>query len=131
MKKVLLDTSAYINYLSGNQEILEILSDSDIIYLSVFVTGELLSGFKAGSKENWNKEILNKFINKPGIKLFPASFETSEIYSDLYCMLEKAGISLPVNEVWIASHAIETGSVLITNNSNFTKIPGLRFLLFK
>jgi predicted nucleic acid-binding protein len=33
---------------------------------------------------------------------------------------------IPVNDVWIAAHALETGSILLTSDDHFTVIHGLR-----
>lgn len=35
------------------------------------------------------------------------------------------GTPLPINDVWIAAHGIETGSTVLTFDSHFKKIPGL------
>ena len=64
MKKILLDTNAYSNFLKGDEKILKAISESDIIYLSVFVLAELYYGFKAGSREKKNKEYLNESLKK-------------------------------------------------------------------
>ena len=43
------------------------------------------------------------------------------------CMpVSKAGTPIPINDVWIASHAMETGSVVITYDKHFNLVPGLR-----
>jgi len=40
--------------------------------------------------------------------------------------LRKLGTPIPINDVWIAAHALETGSVLVTYDDHFSRIPGLR-----
>jgi predicted nucleic acid-binding protein len=40
--------------------------------------------------------------------------------------LRKSGNPLPVNDVWIGAHTLETGSVLVTYDRHFCAIPGLR-----
>ena len=40
--------------------------------------------------------------------------------------LKRIGKPLPVNDIWIGAHAVEMGSVLVTFDTHFTKIPGLR-----
>jgi tRNA(fMet)-specific endonuclease VapC len=40
--------------------------------------------------------------------------------------LKKAGTPLSINDVWLAAHALETGLTLITYDSHFKKIAGLR-----
>jgi len=127
MKKILLDTNAYSNYLRGDEEVLNVLSNATIVYLSVIVLGELYSGFKGGNKESWNKELLQKFIEKPTVNIFDVTIETSEIFAEIKNSLKISGNPLPINDVWIAASTIETGSVLITNDDHFEKIPGIRF----
>ncbi len=52
--------------------------------------------------------------------------ETAEIYSEIKNQLKLKGKSLPINDVWIAAHSIETGSVLITYDKHLNHISGLR-----
>ena len=54
------------------------------------------------------------------------SQETAEIYSDIKMALKKKGTPIPLNDVWIAAHTVETGAKLITYDSHFLKVPGLR-----
>lgn len=126
MKNILLDTNAYSKYLSGDEEILNMLGRADIIYMSIFVLGELYAGFKGGKKEAWNKDILTKFLGKPTVRILNATSETSEIFGGIKHSLKISGNPIPINDVWLASHAIETGSVLITYDKHFKKISGLR-----
>ncbi len=127
MKTILLDTNAYSNYLRGNEEVLSVLSGANIVYLSVIVLGELYTGFKGGKKEFWNRGLLQKFIEKPTVSILDVTIETSEIFAEIKNSLKASGNPLPINDVWIAAGTVETGSVLITNDDHFGKIPGLRF----
>jgi tRNA(fMet)-specific endonuclease VapC len=126
MKKILLDTSAYSRLLSGDENVLNSLSYANIIYMSVIVLGELYSGFKGGKKETWNKELIQKFIDKPTVSILDVTVETSEIFAEIKNALKKSGNPVPINDIWIASHSVQTGSVLITFDAHFIKIPGLR-----
>lgn len=91
-----------------------------------FVLGELYAGFKGGMREQRNTKILSDFLNKPTVLTVDATPDTSEIFGTLKNSLKKAGTPLPINDVWIASHAIETGAIIITFDNHFQKIPGLR-----
>lgn len=126
MKKVLLDTNAYVRFLGGDEKVLEALADAEIVYLSIFVQGELFAGFQGGNKDLENKKILRDFLNKPTVRTLDATSETAEIFGLVKNTLKKAGTPLPINDVWIASHALETGSVVVTYDSHFTKVQGLR-----
>jgi tRNA(fMet)-specific endonuclease VapC len=126
MKKVLLDTNAYVHLLRGDEKVMAYLAQADIVYMSVFVLGELYAGFKAGSKEKNNKQLLQKFLLKPTVTVLEATMETADIFGLLMPSLRKAGTPIPINDVWVAAHALETGAILVTYDDHFALIPGLR-----
>lgn len=126
MKKIILDTSAYSRLLSGSDEVLDVIADSDTIYMSVFVLGELYAGFKGGKKEKYNIGILNNFLEKPGVKILGAVNETALCFAMIKEQLKRAGKPIPVNDIWIAAHAVETGSLVVTFDFHFKFIDNLR-----
>jgi tRNA(fMet)-specific endonuclease VapC len=126
VKKILLDTNAYTQLLAGREAVLDIISAADTLYMSIFVLGELYTGFGGGSKEQENREILKRFLLKPTVKILNATLETADVFGMLKSRLNAAGTPLPVNDVWLAAHAIETGSVLISFDKHFNKVSGLR-----
>jgi len=123
MKKISLDTNAYSELIAGDVSILDALSEASEVYMSIFVIGELYYGFTNGSKEMKNREILNHFLKKSTVKIVHTTIETAEIYGRLKTNLKKKGNPVPINDLWIASHAIETGSFLLTFDSHFKSIP--------
>lgn len=126
MKKVILDTSGYSRLFRGDRTIQTAIEEALIIYLSVVVIGELLAGFKSGSHEEKNKRTLKKFILKPSVSVVSVNEETADIYAKITHSLKKHGTPIPVNDIWIAANAIETGAVIITCDSHFLKIPQAR-----
>ena len=126
MKKILLDTSAYSRLRCGSEEVLDALSHADLVYVSVFVLGELYAGFKGGSKEAANRDLLERFLKRATVRIVAATKETAEVFAEIKHGLRRAGTPLPVNDIWIGAHAVEMGSVLVTFDTHFTKIPGLR-----
>ncbi len=56
MKNLLIDTNIYTYALNGNADVIKILQRAQKISICSISIGELLSGFKAGSKENRNME---------------------------------------------------------------------------
>jgi len=125
MNHLLLDTNAYTNLISGDTNVLTVLSDADTVYMSIFVIGELLSGFKGGNKEQQNRSVLNSFLKKQTVKILSATLDTAEFFSSIKKALQNAGKPLPVNDIWIAAHCMESGSMLITFDKHFKYIPGL------
>lgn len=126
MRKVLLDTSAYSRLMAGDRSVFDVLSDADTVFMSVIVLGELFAGFSGGSRERENKEVLGRFLTKPTVKMLPATMETAEVFGFVKNKLRIAGTPIPINDVWIAAHAVETGSMLVTFDEHFRHVPGLR-----
>ena len=126
MKKIVLDTNAYTRLLAGDEDVLDVIGTAETLYMSIFVIGELYAGFAGGTKERGNKDTLNRFLLKPSVKILNATCETAEVFGLVKQDLKKAGTPLPINDVWIAAHALETGSILVTYDGHFKKIAGLR-----
>ena len=125
MNHILIDTNAYSAFMGGDKNILVHLGNADSVYMSVFVIGELLSGFKGGTRERANRKTLNEFLFKPTVKILSASIDTAEFFSSIKNNLRKSGNPLPINDIWIAAHCMESGSMLITYDNHFREIPGL------
>ena len=126
MKNILLDTNAYVNLLAGDQIILEFLSQAENVYMSTIVLGELFSGFRGGTKQQSNIKMLNKFLSKPTINIVNVSRDTAEIFAEVKNYLKTKGKPIPINDVWIAAHAVETSSILISYDKHFGNIPMIR-----
>lgn len=126
MRKIILDANAYTRFLAGDEDVFQELSKAHIVWFSVIVLGEVYAGFKGGTKETENREILEKFLNKTSVELIGVSKETAEIFGELKYQLKKDGKPLPINDIWLAANAIETGSVLVTYDKHFLQISGLR-----
>jgi len=126
MDSVLLDTNAYSGYLSGDKRVLEVLVNADIVYMSAIIIGELYAGFYGGSKINENKTLLETFLSKSTVNILEVTLATSELFGEIKNKLKEMGNPLPVNDIWIAAHVMQTNSTLITFDSHFKKIPGLK-----
>jgi tRNA(fMet)-specific endonuclease VapC len=126
MNKALLDTNAYIRLVAGDERILAHLEEVDQIYMSVFGLGELYAGYRAGDREKQNKQILEKFLDNSDVVVLDATRVTAENYGLIKSALKKSGRIIPLNDIWIAAQALETGSVLVTYDSHFLAVPGLR-----
>jgi tRNA(fMet)-specific endonuclease VapC len=126
MKKILLDTNAYVRFLRGDERVLGYLARADTVFMSVFVLGELLAGFRAGGKEKDNRRILERFLLKSSVTVLDGTIDTADLFGLVMASLKKSGTPIPINDVWIAAHTLETGSVLVTFDEHFTAVPGLR-----
>ncbi|MHB0855299.1 MAG: PIN domain-containing protein [Rectinema subterraneum] len=126
MTKILLDTNAYTAFMAGDQHVLSYMVDAEVVYISTIVIGELFAGFYGGDKVLQNKEELKTFLSKDSIKIIDVTMETAEIFGELKSALARKGRMIPLNDIWIAAHAIEYGSKLITYDEHFKNIDGVR-----
>ena len=126
MKKVLLDTNAYSRLRLRGGNVQKELESSDKVYISVVTIGELVTGFRNGTKFEDNLRKLNSFLLKPNVEAIHISEETAEIYGGIFYELLKKGTPVPTNDAWIAANAIEIGSKVITFDKHFLDIPGVR-----
>lgn len=126
MKSIILDTNSYTRLLTGEEDVLDVIGTAETVYMSIFVLGELYAGFAGGTKERENKDTLYRFLHKPSVKILNATSETAEVFGMVKQELKKAGTPLPINDVWIAAHTLETGSTLVTYDGHFKNIAGIR-----
>ena len=126
MRTILLDTSAYVRFLAGDEKVLTCLARAGRVGMSIFVLGELLAGFRVGTRDKQNREILDRFLAKPSVAVLDATRETAEYFGLIKVGLKKSGRPIPLNDVWIAAHALEMGAVLVTYDFHFRAVPGLR-----
>ena len=70
--------------------------------------------------------MLKRFLSKPSVKTLNATSETAEVFGFIKNKLKKSGTPIPINDIWVAAHGMEAGSVIVTYDLHFKKIDGLR-----
>jgi tRNA(fMet)-specific endonuclease VapC len=123
--KILLDTSAYVAFKLNNVEIVETIVSADQIIFSPIVLGELMFGFRNGSKFKKNKKELDQFLSHEAVEQALIGEVTSDRYSRIASQLRIQGTPIPTNDIWIAAQTVEHGAELITTDKHFEKIAGL------
>jgi predicted nucleic acid-binding protein len=63
MKNLLIDTNIYTHALAGDPETTDILRHTQKIAICSISIGELLSGFKGGTREKENRKELEEFLD--------------------------------------------------------------------
>ncbi len=67
MKRILLDTNAYVRLLAGDEGVLEVLGQADTVYLSAIGAGVVLAGFRGGNRLLDNGAQLLQFLKRPTV----------------------------------------------------------------
>ena len=125
MKKILLDTNAYVAFKNGMDDAVEVIRLAENVGISVIVLGELLAGFVTGSKEAGNRQELSEFLSSPRVSLFMIDDEITEYYARIFRQLRKDGLPIPTNDLWIAATALQHGCAIFTYDKHFSAVNNL------
>lgn len=120
--RILLDTSAYSEFLRGNPNVRDILQVADTIHLNPVIIGELKAGFLRGSRTEHNEALLARFCESPRVSLLPIDDQTSDRYAVIRNSLWESGTPIPTNDVWIAATAMQHGLIVLTTDPHFHRV---------
>lgn len=123
--KILLDTSAYSELRRGHPEVAALVRRAQRVYLSSIVVGELLFGFRLGTKFLANARDLEELLAQPRIELLNVTYTTADRFSLIASSLRRRGRALSNNDIWIAAHAMESGADLVSLDDDFGHVEGL------
>lgn len=92
---------------------------------SAVVVGELLYGFRQGVHFERNLAELRSFLERPYVTFVPVGPVTADRYSRVMTALKAKGRPIPINDVWIAAHAMETDADLVSADNHFGYVDGV------
>jgi tRNA(fMet)-specific endonuclease VapC len=126
--KLLLDTNAYSDFMRGDASRVEIIRSAANILMPLIVLAELRAGFASGNQELKNAASLQKFLTSPRVGILAPDEQTTFHYAQIWTQLRHKGASIPTNDVWIASLAVQHGLPLCSSDKHFAHIPQLPLL---
>ena len=122
MSSFCLDTSAYSNFRRGNEEVVALLDQAELVGVSTIALGELRTGFLLGGKRQRNETELDAFLDSPVVEVLPVDAETSRHYAGIVAELRKAGTPVPTNDMWIAATTARNGTTVLNCDDHFERI---------
>ena len=126
--RTLLDTNAYTAWKRGDAAVTELVQRSEELVLSSIVAGELLFGFRSGSRFERNRRELDDLLRSPYVSFLPVTLVTADRFARIAAALRRKGRPIPTNDVWIAAHALESGADLLSFDRHFEVVDGLAFV---
>lgn len=121
--RLLVDTSAYSAFLRRHPGVYEEMSRADELRITPIVLGELLSGFRKGSRFEENLSLLRRFLASPRVDGLGVDDETADRYAVIQDTLRRQGSPIPTNDLWIAASALQHGLRLLTTDRHFRAVP--------
>lgn len=126
--RVLLDTNGYSALMRGIDTVVERVTHAEEVLLSTVVAGELMFGFRQGTRPRKNFAELDAFLANPHVTVVPVSLTTADRFGRIAAALRAKGRPIPTNDIWIAAHAMETGADLLSFDTHFGEIDGLAWV---
>ena len=123
--KILLDTNAYSAMMRGHAEVARRVRDAEQVVLSAVVIGELLFGFRLGTRLQKNLEELDAFLGNPYVTAAAVTRSTADRFARVAAALRAKGRPIPTNDIWVAAHAMEFGAELLSFDAHFEALDGL------
>ncbi len=127
--KVLLDTNAYSAIARGHPGATDLMRRAGELVFSAVVLGEVLAGFRSGTRPEENLSRIRRFLAQPRVSLLPVTWTTADRYSRIHAALRRKGKPIPTNDMWIAAHALESGADLVSFDPHFEHVDGLAWVL--
>ncbi len=125
MKRIIIDTNFYVAFKKREDAAVATLKKADYIAVNTVILGELLAGFRCGTREEQNREELDLFFDSPRVDLLSVDDGTAEFYAQVFADLKQKGCPIPTNDLWLAASAMQHGLALATYDDHFNSISGL------
>ena len=122
MSRYILDTSAYSNFKRGRPEVVEIIDAAEWIGVPSIVMGELWTGFLQGRRARDNESALREFLANTAVEEVIVDGHVARAYAEIVVSLREIGMPLPVNDIWIAACAANSGASVLTYDDHFRHI---------
>jgi tRNA(fMet)-specific endonuclease VapC len=130
--KLVLDTNIYCDYAEGLVDAVDaIATHGQSIFLPSVVLGELFFGFLKGSRQQFNEKKLRQVVNRLKIEIIDVTTDVARKYALVYLSLQKKGIKIPINDVWIAACCMEIGGTLLTRDKHFESVDQIEAMVLE
>lgn len=126
--RILLDSNAYSNLKRGHPRVASLVRASEQVVLPFVVIGELLYGFRHGTHLERNLDELREFLDNPRVSTPAMNLTTADRYARIATALRAKGRPIPSNDIWVAAHAMETGTDLVSSDQHFEFVDGLAWI---
>jgi predicted nucleic acid-binding protein len=121
---MILDTNAVSALLEGNRDIVSVLESEEKHHLPVIVIGEYFFGLIDSRMRIRLNAVFRRLIDESNV--LDVDQTTAEYYSAIRSELKQKGRPLPDNDIWIAALARHCGLPIVSRDSHFDDIDGIR-----
>jgi predicted nucleic acid-binding protein len=121
---LILDTNALSAYLDNTAEVVEIVSEARELAIPVIVAGEFAFGIAQSRHRKAYERSLQRMLDRSTV--LDIGIETARHYAAIRMELKGAGRPIPCNDVWIAALSRQHAFPVMSRDSHFDFVGGLR-----
>ena len=121
---MILDTNALSAYLDKSPQAVEIVSEAREIAIPVIVAGEFAFGIAQSRHREAYERSLQRMLER--CTVLDIGIETARHYAAIRLELKSAGKPIPANDAWIAALSRQHSMTVMSRDSHFDFIGGLR-----
>ena len=121
---MILDTNALSAYLDSTAEAVKIVSAARELAIPVIVAGEFAFGIAQSRHRDAYEKSLQRMLDR--CTVLDVGIETARHYAAIRLQLKGAGTPIPANDVWIAALSRQYSMPVMSRDSHFDLVGGLR-----
>jgi len=121
---LILDTNALFAYLDSTPEAVEIVSEAREIAIPVVVAGEFIFRIAQSRHHEAYERSLERMLDRCAV--LDIEMETARHYAAIRLELKAAGKPIPANDAWIAALSRQHSMTVMSRDSHFDFVGGLR-----
>ena len=121
---MILDTNALSAYLDRTAEAVEMVSEARELAIPVIVVGEFAFGIAQSRHREAYERSLQRMLDR--CTVLDIGIETARHYAAIRLELKSAGRPIPSNDLWIAALSRQYAIPVMSRDSHFDFVGGLR-----
>ena len=122
--KYALDTNTVIRLFAGDQAVLNWVTGVSELYVPCIVLGELYYGAQKFANVDANTAKIIELSSR--VKILPCNAETVRHFGRIKKTLRTKGKPIPENDIWIGSIIMQHNLSLVTSDTHFKEIEGMK-----
>ncbi len=126
--RCLLDTNIIIALFADEVIVKEHLAQADEVFASSIALGELCFGARKSGRVKENLARINEYAADNVV--LGCDSDTAYRYGEIKNILHRKGHPIPENDIWIAAVALQHDLTLITRDTHFNEIDGLKVTIW-
>ncbi len=125
---MILDTNALSAWVEGLATVEAAFRSADRLVVPSVVLGEYYFGIRQSRYRSRYEEWLRRYL--PLAEIAAVTSATADAYADIRLELKRLGHPIPQNDAWIAALARQHALPVLSNDTHFDVVAGIRRIAF-